>query len=275
MALKTKPIGKRSAKEIIQKRPKHRSPNYPVIGLQKAMERAKTLYEKAKLHFVPIGVAQTHWAIKPMSASGNQSVAALKAYGLIEVEGEADKRQVRISDTARRIILNSPEREDLIKQSALRPSLHAEIWKKYNGDLPTDDIIRHYLIFDQKFNEDSVDSFIAQFKSTISFAKLSPDDKVSDVNGAEEEDDDETETRDSMSDLENPRKEPIRKDTPAPPPPSLKDFPLYLSNSQKAVLYVPPQISQKDFELLRKQIENSLLVVEATFILDEDEKVDQ
>ena len=101
---------------------------------------------------------------------------------------------------------------------------------------------------------------------------------MNDVNGEEEEDGEaekqDSIKQDSMSDLEDFRKEPIRKDTPAPPPPRLKDFPLYLSNSQKAVLYVPPEISQKDFELLKKQIENSLLVVEATFITG-DEKPDQ
>jgi hypothetical protein len=43
-------------------------------------------------------------------------------------------------------------------------------------------------------------------------------------------------------------------------------FPLYLSNNERAVLYVPSQISSKDFDLLKKQIEIHLAVVQATSV---------
>lgn len=49
-------------------------------------------------------------------------------------------------------------------------------------------------------------------------------------------------------------------------------FPLYLSNNERAVLYVPSAISSKDFDLLKKQIELQLDVVEATSVTSDDGK---
>jgi len=49
-------------------------------------------------------------------------------------------------------------------------------------------------------------------------------------------------------------------------------FPLYLSNNERAVLYVPSAISSKDFDLLKKQIEIHLAVVQATSVTSDDGK---
>ena len=49
-------------------------------------------------------------------------------------------------------------------------------------------------------------------------------------------------------------------------------FPLYLSNNERAVLYVPSAISSKDFDLLKKQIEIHLAVVQATSVTTDDGK---
>lgn len=51
-------------------------------------------------------------------------------------------------------------------------------------------------------------------------------------------------------------------------PPGMRDFPLYTSKSRGA-LYVPEKMSQKDFELLKNQITNSLLVIAATAVSEE------
>lgn len=46
-------------------------------------------------------------------------------------------------------------------------------------------------------------------------------------------------------------------------------FPFYLSETQKATLYVPPSMTRKECDLLRQQIENSLTVIEATILTDD------
>ncbi len=57
------------------------------------------------------------------------------------------------------------------------------------------------------------------------------------------------------------------KDEGIPPlPVGLKDFPAQLSAKQRAFLYVPGRMSQKEYDLLKKQLESHLAVIEATLI---------
>src|SRR5258705_12421046 len=95
---------------------RHRSPNYPAIDLGKAVERVGELYKSAKTHFVPVSVAHERWEYKALGSVGDQAVAALKSFGLVDIEGAGDKRQLRVSEAARRILLGSPDRESLLKQ---------------------------------------------------------------------------------------------------------------------------------------------------------------
>lgn len=161
-------------------RARHRSPNYPFIGLEKAIERTRQIYDKDRRHDVPIKVAcEQRWSYKPGGSQADQTIGALKSYGLIEVNGTGDGRTIKISDRAHRILLNAPDAPAQLRDAALSPAINGELWGKYGADgLPTNDVIRHYLIFDRHFNEDVVDSFIANFRETISFAKLDSSGKI-------------------------------------------------------------------------------------------------
>jgi hypothetical protein len=159
---------------------RHRSPNYPFISLEKAIERTKQVYDQDRRHAVPLKVAcEQRWSYKPGGSQADQTIAALRAYGLIEVNGTGADRTVKVSDRAHRILLNAPDASERVKDAALAPPINAELWQKYGTEgLPTSEVIRHYLIFERHFNEDVVDSFIANFKDTISFAKLVSSDKM-------------------------------------------------------------------------------------------------
>lgn len=160
-------------------RSKHRSPNYPLFDLEKAVERVKVLYETDKTHKVPIGVVQERWGYKKQSGAGDQAVAAVKAYGLITVEGNGEQRQIAVNDVGRRIVLNAPDRAELIKAAAVSPSLFGSLWERYRADgLPSNDVLRHHLVFDRNVNEDFVDKVMGRFRSTVVFAKLEAGDKI-------------------------------------------------------------------------------------------------
>jgi hypothetical protein len=212
--------------------------------LGKAVNLARLLYEQDKLHKVPIGTAHERWAYKSLSSAGNQAVAAVKSFGLITVEGEGDKRMLAVTETGRKIILEAPDRDELLKKAALGPPLFASLWEKYKTDgLPSDGTLRHHLIFDRNFNEDSVDDVIDRFKSTISYAKLTPG-----------------ETLDDNSTLDNEEcDEPDEKDrNPAPPKPHQEKSPRkvlagisedVLTLQQGAVvLQLPDQLTAENME---------------------------
>lgn len=117
-------------------------------------------------------------------------VAALKAYGLAEDTGSGTKRQVRISEVGRKIILKTPGAEQLLRECAMRPRIFAHLWEKYRdeGGVPADKgIIKHYLVFEHEppFNEDSVDACIASFSETIAFAGIGDSDKAYTQGGVE------------------------------------------------------------------------------------------
>jgi hypothetical protein len=151
-----------------------RSPNFPLIGLKKAVSRLEEMSGKYKRLLVPVGLIQTLWGYKANSGIGNQVVAALKSFGLIDVEGEASAKKAKISEDGYRIVLKHRDRDELLKNAALKPPIYAELWNKYKeGDFPDADIIKHYLLFDReegKFNPDVVDGFIAEFLDTLAFS---------------------------------------------------------------------------------------------------------
>ena len=160
----------------VAKKSRQRSPNYPAIGLEKALERVQPIREQAGRHSMPLGVAYSAWNYK--SAAGDQTIAALKAFGLIEVQGVKDKRELRLTEAAWRILGNAPDRPDLLKAAALKPDIHLKIWEKYGGTLPSDAILKNYLVWELSFNESFVDGFIAQFRGTIAFANITSSDNL-------------------------------------------------------------------------------------------------
>lgn len=157
---------------------KTRSPNYPVIDLSTALGLTERIYAGAQRHPVPVStVIDTIWAMKVGSSYGAQCVAALGAFGLISLEGTKDKRQLRVTKEAAKIIEKTPERGELLKQAALGPRVHRAVWSHYQTDgLPPDATIQHYLLFDypQPFNKGKVAGFIKQLRSTIEFAGILP-----------------------------------------------------------------------------------------------------
>lgn len=154
-------------------RPKHRSPNYPLFDLEKAVERTKVLYESDKTHRVPIEVVHERWGYTKGSTAGNQAVAAVKSYGLVTIDGNGDDRKIAVSDSGRRIVLEAQDRPQLLKDAAIGPSLFEALWGKYSKDgLPSKDVLKHHLVWDRKVNEDVVENVIDRFVATVAFAKL-------------------------------------------------------------------------------------------------------
>ena len=166
-----------------QVRPKRRrSPNFPAISLRKAADLAKTFFDKYKHNQLSIGLSYVHWGYKASSSLGHQVVAALRAYGLIDVHGVGSKRQVKISDLGHKIVANHPDRQALLRKAALKPPLFEELWEKYRGqELPPDEVITEHLLWHREeglFNPESIATFIAAFRDTISFAELAVSDII-------------------------------------------------------------------------------------------------
>ena len=175
-------------------RRKVRSPSFPFISLREAMDRARAFYEAEQRNAARPETAAAHWGYSPKSSGGKQTIAALRAFGLIEGD-----TLVKLSGRALRILLDerdaSEERERLLKQAALMPPLHSKLWERYGPELPSAQTLRLSLILDEGFNENSVDDFLTEYKETLEFARL------------------------RMAEGARPRPEPPRTEPAASPPP--------------------------------------------------------
>ncbi|HEX3553963.1 MAG TPA: hypothetical protein VIA62_12125 [Thermoanaerobaculia bacterium] len=164
-------------------RRKVRSPSYPFIDLRTAIERARRLFEAEQRNAVHQETAAAHWGYSPKSSGGKQTIAALRAFGLLEGDG-----MVKLTERAVRILFDernpSPERDLLLRQAALSPALHGRLWEKYGAVLPSSTDLRLSLILGEGFNENSVDEFIEEYAETLTFARLRPPD--SSVQGSEQ-----------------------------------------------------------------------------------------
>jgi hypothetical protein len=172
---KAEPEVSRTAKSA--KQTQGRSPAYPFIPLSKALDRAMQLKEKEGFYAVPDESAIKAWGFGAKSSGGRQTIAALKHFGLLEyIPGAGDKRNVKLSDLARRILLDvrpdSPDKPALIKQAALTPPVHAALMALYSDGLPSDTTIQTWLVLNKDFNETGAKDLIAEFRETAEFAHL-------------------------------------------------------------------------------------------------------
>jgi hypothetical protein len=160
----------------LQKKREGRSPAYPYIPVQKAIERVHELFAQESTHNAPLSSALGAWGYSPKSSGGRQTLATMKYYGLIDVSGEGDARMIKVSEIARKIILDKreddSERRTLIRQVALMPSAHKTIYQKYPDGLPSDGTVHHYLVFERGFNADAANELLTEFKLTASQVHL-------------------------------------------------------------------------------------------------------
>jgi len=117
----------------------------------------------------------------------------MKYYALIEVQGEGDGRKIRVSDIAKRILLD--EREDdsekraLIREVALSPSAHRALFEEYGSGLASDGTVLHFLMFTKGYNREAARDLLEEFKQTASYVGLYQPQKEVDKPPLQEEND--------------------------------------------------------------------------------------
>lgn len=173
-----------------------RSPNFPYIGLGKALERIKVVFDKAKRHEVRVADVAADWKLKATSGSTDRNVAALLAYGLIEDGGSGDGRKIKISDSGWRILEDGRPgvREKMLAEAALKPSIIQQYASLWSGGRPDDTHALSQLKFEGGFTPDGAAQFLRVFDETIRFTKEGESDKIyvseepeEQQNGGEEE----------------------------------------------------------------------------------------
>lgn len=170
------------------KKPKGRSPLYPAINLETAIQRARQIYEKERRHATPVTTIVAHWKYSSLNGPAAQALAALKKYGLMEDEGAGQDRKAKLSALAEVILVHPDEdsRKDAVQEAALMPTLHRELWERYHLELPSDSNLHWELTHDRGFTETGATEFIRVYRATIAFAQLGS--RVAESTPADDED---------------------------------------------------------------------------------------
>lgn len=157
---------------------RQRSPGFPIIPIDEAINRVRAIFNQDKRAFTTSEAILSHLGYKAgaqRSGTAGRVIAALKQYGLLDEKSG----QFRVSDLAFKILHlpdDSEERANLISEAALTPPLFQRVLAHYQGELPSDATLRSHLILNERFNPDSVDSFIRVLRETIVVANPSADD---------------------------------------------------------------------------------------------------
>ena len=187
---------------VSEKRKRERSPSYPDIDLEEALGKAQKIWVVEKRNWAPITAIQQHWGYGPNTGPGLRALAALKKFGLLGERGRGEHRQVQLSELALKILLDqrsedSEEKQLAIKESALTPPIHRQLWEEYKETLPSDATLKYKLVTDSDlpFSERGATALIEEYKATIAFAKLT--DYANIAPGDADKDNDEKESGDS------------------------------------------------------------------------------
>jgi hypothetical protein len=145
-----------------------RSPPFPFISLEKAIERAREFETDYKKSAGRIANAMSVWGYTPKSSGGQQTIGALLAYGLFEDEGSGSERKVKLTELALRILKDERpgKREEALKEAALKPKAFSEQWLRWGSGRPPDRECISELTLERGFIEDAAKRFIRVYDDT-------------------------------------------------------------------------------------------------------------
>ena len=171
---------------------KQRSPRYPVVDLETALDLLRKLYDKVgRSEFHPDDAAAA-WGYNSVSGPLRSKIATLRQYGLLEGKRGRYAENPRISQ--RGLSLAGPDQtvrgreyRDELQEVALAPPLFSEIYNTMPNAI--DAVFRRHLVVRKGFTEDGARRFMEGYRATIKFVNL---DKNPIESGMEDDDPNET-----------------------------------------------------------------------------------
>lgn len=164
---------------VATKAKRERSPSFPFIPLKTAIERLAALDAYSNRHPVPAKHSGAAWGYKGYTSQAMQTLAALKAFGLISYRGSGDSLEAVLSEDGRTYLRAQQEsiKEEILKRVAIKPKALATYFSKWGTSRPNDAICLDELVLKGGFNATGAKTFLSVYDETISYAGLSNSDK--------------------------------------------------------------------------------------------------
>lgn len=166
-----------------------RSPPYPMFDLNKAIERAASVYNKAQHHLVGISVIADVWGFKSVDGKVWRAAATMIQYGLMEDSGSGASRKFQLTSLGKRLVLDtepdSDARKKALKAAFLSPMVHKELWDKFGSTSGlADSVIKTHLTIDREdsgeapYSPSAADDVLNIYRSSLSYAKIVDSDNI-------------------------------------------------------------------------------------------------
>lgn len=141
-----------------------RSPNYPKVSLPEAVDRARRIYRHAHRGRVDRMTALELMGYRSDSGPAGSTLSALRKFGLLDGRSQ----ELRLSDLALKILepMDEAEKMEGLRAAALSPEIYREVLDFYSGRLPSDEVLRAYLIRTKRFSSIGAKEFIRGLRGT-------------------------------------------------------------------------------------------------------------
>lgn len=147
-----------------------RSPNYPILPLEDAINAARTVWDKNRKALISREAGVKDLGYSGLTGRSMQVLGALNQYGLTET---SVKGQMRVTQVAEDIFVGYPEsvKRAAITKAGHTPTLFRDIYERFDGIAPGDNALRSYL-FQRGFTNDGVERALKTFNDTNRYVEV-------------------------------------------------------------------------------------------------------
>jgi hypothetical protein len=148
---------------------KDRSPNYPSLNLEEAIERITVIYRSEHTHPFAQIAAFNDLGYSGRSGRSLTQLGALRAYGLLEGRGDV----LRVSKSAVSIVEfsgepSNPTRIQALRDTAFAPTIFNEMHEQFGDRPPSDAAMRHWLV-GKEYLSNAADEVIRTYRENLAF----------------------------------------------------------------------------------------------------------
>ncbi len=229
------------------------NPRSPNIPLERAIELGALAYEQVKCHEVDTDSVAVALGYKnSRNGAAQTKIGTLRYYGIIEGRGRG---RLAVSPDLETFIYSpdNSEKYQIAQKFLKSPKTFDSILQKFGTDLPTDPILRMYLIKELEFDASRAIEVIRTFRDSYAFVKsvkaeAGPESTITKSI--------ETETQEQRLFEKEPESQPIDSNSSSESASNEHDSILIrLPENRRAWLKIPNDFNSKDKEQVLKQIE--------------------
>lgn len=144
---------------------KPRSPKYPSMPLDEAIERVSQIHTAERQNTVDRETAAKLIGYRGTSGASDQALGSITQYGLIERSGRGE---IRVTDLAVELIAPETEQSsyEALRTAAENPPIFADLFRRYPaGQNIVESAVKNFLIR-QNFTENAINSVFRAFIET-------------------------------------------------------------------------------------------------------------